>query len=271
VRAASRIGVGFRLWRSFLPCLAVLPGLGVGSAPPAPGEGKLRRLVASADAKAATTDAQPPAPDCSLDVASGAPLRHVDSAHVVMRLAAECAKRTDRLRWSANGKDVPVVRTERTRDDVYCVLHLGRIEQERVTIAVAASAPDEELVATVTAETIVLRAPMATLELPGQGAIDFIPKNREARVSILAGGGNLTLLPVPDAYRVRRDASGTYVQGQAKATGSVSLRFAYRIRSLPAGLANMDLAVVTEPASRPIRATAIGLHGRRQGHKNARE
>lgn len=266
-----RSGMKSRLWRGFVPCLVALPVLSPRYEPAVPGgegSGGLRRLVASADGKAAA-DARP-APDCSLEFASGDPLRHVDGIFVVMRLGRECEKSTSRLRWYLNGKQIPVIRTERNRSDVYYVLRLGRIERERVTIEIA-DATDGNVVATATAPTTVIRAPMATLELPGQGAIDFIPKNREARVSILAGGGNLTPLPVPDAYRVRRDASGTYVQGEPTANGSVSLRFAYRIGSLPAGLADMDLAVLTEPVPRPIRVTTIGLRVGRQERTSARD
>jgi len=103
------------------------------------------------------------------------------------------------------------------------------------------------------AETRLAPAPVAALAIPGQGSVDFIPKNREARVILLGGEENLALLPIAGVYHVRRDASGTYVQGEPMANGTVSLRFGFRAKRLPAGLAEVDLAVLHEAIARPLR------------------
>jgi hypothetical protein len=212
----------------------------------------------AAQTAAAGTDAQP-APQCVLSFASGEPLRHAERTHAVMRLGARCEERPNRLRWYANGGELEVVRTEKDRGDLLYVLRLGRVEGERLTIEAVRSGSDRSVAASVTAQTQRVREPLATLELPGQGAIEFIPKNREARVDIVAGGGNLRLLPLPGAYKVRRDANGTYVQGEPAASGDASLRFAYRGGDLPAGLADIDLAILTESVARPIRAATLHL------------
>lgn len=216
---------------------------------------------AAPDAASKPPDATVRSP-CELVFASGAPLRKAEETRIVMRLEARCEQPHGRLRWYANGNEIHARRVSANGADAFFLILIGRLESERLTVAVSGDSSGGTIIGTAATGTKALRGPLATLELPGQGAIDFIPMNREARVNVLVEASHLILLPVAGSYKVRRDASGTFVQGVSTADGPVSLRFSYRVQGLPGDLANMDLAVVTEAIARPIRVAPLQLRMR---------
>jgi hypothetical protein len=196
---------------------------------------------------------------CPLAFASGRPFRHPDGARVIVRFGSRCERIANRLRWRANGAAVEVLRVARDRGDTYFVLDVGRIDGDRISV----SASHEELaggvVAAVASPTMAAPRPVVTLEIPGQGIVDFVPRNSEALVHLAGDDGHLRLLPVDGVYRVRRDESGTYVQAESDAEGTVSLQFGYRAFGLPPALADLDLAVVTEAGARTIQDACLPL------------
>ena len=196
---------------------------------------------------------------CPLVIASGHPLRHPDGARVILRVGARCERIANRLRWRANGGAVEVLRVARDRGDTYVVLDVGRIDGDRVSVSASHEEFASGIVAAVVSPTMAAPRPVVTLEIPGQGIVDFIPRNQEALVHLVGDDGHLSLLPVDGLYRVRRDESGTYVQAEPDAEGMVSLRFGYRAFGLPPGLASFNLAVVTEAGARSIQDACLPL------------
>ena len=102
---------------------------------------------------------------------------------------------------------------------------------------------------------------MATLELPQYGEIEFIPRNRDAVVTITHVGGQGRLVPigVPGAYLVSRGEDGFHIRGVYGAGGYAALRFAYRIEGLPTSFQDVDFALVTDPVQRPLREASVPL------------
>ena len=185
-------------------------------------------FVSKGDGMEAAVTYTVPLTRCPLSFASGDPLRYADGARIVMRIGGRCGKDVSRLHWFANGDPVDIVRTEANQDDSFVVLRLGRLESERITLTAARDDPERSIAASASIGTKPAPEPLATLEITGHGAVEFIPKNREALVHITRGAGELAVLPVEGVYRVRRDSAGTHVQGEPMAGGMVSLRFAYR-------------------------------------------
>src|SRR5262249_34343764 len=153
------------------------------------------------------------------------------------------------------GDQAEVRKVARTSDGVYVVLHTSRVTAERVTVTATSSAIDRTTVASATAKTVPLPQPRVKLQLDGYGKIDFVPTNRPARVVVSATGdaGRLVPLPIEGVYSVTPLGDGVALQAEEHAEGFVSLRFAYRLPSLPADLASTDLVVITEHVQRAVR------------------
>ncbi len=214
-------------------------------------------FIVKADALEPTTTVPLSITRCPMSFASGEPLRYADGARIVMRIGDRCEKDASRLRWFANGNLVDVVRVEKDEGDSFVVLRVGRLESERLTVTAARDDPDRSAIASTSIDTKAAPEPVVTLELPGHGPIDFVPKNREALVHIVGDAEHLALLPVNGIYKARRDSSGTHIQGEAMAGGMVSLRFAYLAKGLPDALGDVNLAVLTEAVSRAIREASV--------------
>jgi hypothetical protein len=196
---------------------------------------------------------------CPAEIVSGPPLRRADAAQVLVRLGARCGGDPRALHWTANGDPVSVARTAPDGEAVLVLLTVGDIED--ATLTVTAARPETEGSVLAVARTPTRPAPLvrATLEIPGHGAIDFLPSNREAVVHVAPVGehAHLVLLPEEGAYRVTAGAGGTRVRGEEGVGGFVALRFGYRIDGLPAPFAATDLAVVTEALQRPIHEASV--------------
>jgi hypothetical protein len=126
---------------------------------------------------------------------------------------------------------------------------------------VVAAREDGSVLAVVASQTAELPPLMATLALPEYGEIEFIPRNRDAVVTITHVGGQGRLVPisVPGAYLVSRAEDGFHMRGMYGAGGYAALRFAYRIEGLPSGFQDIDFALVTDPVQRPLREASVPL------------
>ena len=194
---------------------------------------------------------------CPLAIVSGEPPRGIDELNVLVRLDTTCAADVQRLVWTANADPTEVMRIESLADGVYVLLWVGRLASERLTI-VASRRDDGSVVAVASERTVAFPQVQASLTLPGYGPIDFIPRNREALVSVtpVTGKGKVVPISVPGAYSVTRSEQGYLVRG-VYAGGYAGLRFAYRISGLPETFADTNFGVVSDPVQRPIRQASI--------------
>jgi hypothetical protein len=196
---------------------------------------------------------------CPMSLVSGMPLRNADELRVLVRLAPECVGDVHRLRWTANGDPLEMLSVESEPDSVFVLLQVGRIANDR--LSVVAAREDGSVLAVVASQTTELPPLMATLALPQYGEIEFIPRNRDAVVTITHVGGQGRLVPisVPGAYLVSRGEDGFHIRGVYGAGGFAALRFAYRIEGLPPSFQDIDFALVTDPVQRPLREASVPL------------
>jgi hypothetical protein len=196
---------------------------------------------------------------CPMSLVSGEPLRNADELRVVVKLSPACVGDLHRLRWTANGDPLEMLSVESEDDAVLVLLHVGRIASDRISIVAARD--DGSVLAVVAGQTTELPPLMATLELPQYGEIEFIPRNRDAVVTIshVGGQGRLVPISVPGAYLVSRGEDGFHIRGVYGAGGYAALRFAYRIEGLPPSFQDIDFALVTDPVQRPLREASVPL------------
>lgn len=205
-------------------------------------------------------DASPVAPipvqRCPVVVVSPALLRGVPDQSVVVRVGGRCAQE-GALQFATRDGVGPAERTELLDDALYAVVRVDRAGGDVVPVTVLRQGT---VVGVARAATRPAPTVHARLEIPERGEIDFIPTNREARLLLPAtvSGASLHAVPVEGVYEVRRDASGRdHVRAVEGAAGSVPLRLALRDRSLPPALRDVDLARISEPIARAIRAAHI--------------
>ncbi|HVV51014.1 MAG TPA: hypothetical protein VHO06_15205, partial [Polyangia bacterium] len=196
---------------------------------------------------------------CPAEIVSGPPLRRADATQVLVRLGARCGGDPRALHWTANGEPVAVARTASDGDAVLVLLSVGDLED--ATLTVTAARPEAEGSVLAVAHTPTRAAPLvrATLEIPGHGAIDFLPSNRDAVVHVAPVGEHAHLVPLAEegAYRVTAEGGVTRVRGEEGVGGYVALRFGYRVDGLPAPFATTDLAIVSESLQRPIHEASV--------------
>ncbi len=139
---------------------------------------------------------------CPASIVSGAPVRRADATSVVVRLDGRCGGDPRALHWTANGEPAQVVRVAKDSDAVLALLSVGDVEDATLTVTASRPEPDGSVIAVAHAATRAAPLPRAALELPGYGAIDFVPTNRDALVHVAPVGGpaRLVLLPVEGAY-----------------------------------------------------------------------
>jgi hypothetical protein len=224
---------------------------------------KFRLLPHVALARGDALDANPtvsvPILQCPLTVISGSPLRAVDDARLVVKLSGACARDARSLRFRVRETSAEVLRVSVDGDAAYAVLRIGRIEDEEIAITALRPEPDVSIVGATRMATRTSQPPRARLELPGHGAIDFIPTNRDVRVRLSSGGDHLklVLLPVSGVYESSTESGVTVLHPVPSAEGFVSLRFAYLAEELPAVLGDVALGFVVEPVQRPIHAANL--------------
>jgi hypothetical protein len=195
---------------------------------------------------------------CPLSVASGPPLRNADDTHVLLRLDPMCGRDADQLTWTANGAPAAVMRAETLDDGTYVLLRVGQVVGDPLTIV--ASRPEERSVLAVTSERTWEAPPVRTsLLLPGFGEIEFIPKNRDALLSVTAlpGSGRLVPVSIPGAYLATTSDGVFRIRGVYSSGGYTALRLAYRLDSVPREFRETDFARLVDPVQRPIREANI--------------
>ncbi|HVU02227.1 MAG TPA: hypothetical protein VHE30_10755 [Polyangiaceae bacterium] len=195
---------------------------------------------------------------CAISLESGAPLRNADDTQVLVRLDPRCGKDTDSLRWTASGETAEVRRVETLDDGLYVLLWVGRVVTDQFTL-VASRTEDGSVLGVVSVRTVEPPPLRTTLTLKGLGEIAFIPKNRDAVLSVSAtsSAGALAPIAVPGAYTVKTEKDGPHIRGEPTSGGYTALRFAYRIPSVPQEFAGTSFATLVEPIQRPIRDASV--------------
>lgn len=218
-----------------------------------------RVLFARGEALEQTVSATLPVLACPLTVVPGTALRDVEDSALVARLDPSCAHDPRTLLWTVNNQRARVERVVKTAEGTHVLLRTGGTSDQQVTITALTSRLEGTVVASETAKTMPLPIPRAVLELPGHGAIDFVPTNRPAvlRIASAAGLGRFALHPLAGAYGVTTKEGTTLVQGEASAGGFVALRFGYLLPTLPGELSTAELALVDERVQRVVREASV--------------
>ncbi|MDB4991628.1 MAG: hypothetical protein JWN04_6806 [Myxococcaceae bacterium] len=190
---------------------------------------------------------------CPMAFASGPPIRNNDEAKVILRLDGRCAHDAEKLRFMMRDTPLKVEQTLTERDSTYVLLQIGRVGGETITIS--AFRGDTDGIAVAVAYTALRSAPQvrASLELPDHPNLDFIPNNRWAVVHVSPAGEHqyFSLLPIEGVYLVKEQhAAPSLIRAEQHAAGLTGLRFGLRADRLPAGLDQVDLAVVEDPLQR---------------------
>lgn len=195
---------------------------------------------------------------CPLNVVSGDPVRGVDDMQILVRLGSACGANVAQLRWTVSSDPVEVSRVEVTPEGVYVLLWVGRVARDRVSI-VASRGENGAVLAVTNAPTIEVPPPNSGVSLPGLGEIDFIPRNRDASLTLshVAVSGTLVPISVPGAYSITQRDDGYFIRGASASSGFTSLRFAYRAAHVPDAFSNTDFAHLTDPVQRPIREANV--------------
>jgi hypothetical protein len=213
--------------------------------------------------KGENTDAQPTLRlsvlHCPMSVASGPPIRALDSARVVVKFGGRCAKEVSALHFFAGNTPLEVEQSVTEADNAWAVLHLGTIDASSVSITAVRG--DLEGIPVAVARTP-LRAPpkvRTSLEIPGYPKLNFIPTNRAANVHVapIDGDAHLVVLPVEGIYSADVDGERMTVQGDPYAEGLTALRFGYRVDTLPPPLNQVDLGTLSDPLQRTLREANI--------------
>jgi hypothetical protein len=216
-------------------------------------------FVARGDAVDAVLSRAIPVVHCGAAIVSGPPLRRAEATRVVMRVDGRCGPEARELRWTANGQPALVERVERVDAATFVQLSVGQLDEPQVTVLATRAEPDGSVVVAARADTRETPQPRATLELAGFGHVSFIPTNRDAdlRTPRVGDHGRLVPLPIEGVYTVTTADRSVRVRGDESAGGFVSLRFGYRVDTLPAPFASTDLAVLTEAVQRPLREASV--------------
>jgi len=200
-----------------------------------------------------TTSARLSVLHCPMSIVSGAPVRDNDDSKIVVKVEGRCARDLSTLRFFRDQTQLKVLRTVNDQDASYVLLRLGDIDDDVVRIS--AFRGDRDAIALAVAQAATRSAPQvrATLELPGYPNLGFIPNNRWAFVHASSAGEHMrfAILPIDGIYSVSYDSQGrASVRANPNAAGLSELRFGLRTEGLPAGLDDVDLAVVRDPLQR---------------------
>ncbi len=186
---------------------------------------------------------------CAMTIASGEALRGVDDSNVVVKLDPRCAAEAPLLRFAVGTQAARVQKIVTDGGAAFVLLRVGRLEGDELAVTALRGDADASIVGVARAKTRSAPQPRASLELEHGGTIDFIPTNRSAIVRFASAEDHarLVLLPIDGVYEVLAAPGATAVRGVKGAAGFVSLRFAYRIDTLPGALSSADLAVLGDP------------------------
>lgn len=191
---------------------------------------------------------------CPMDPVSGPMFRSMQSARVIVKLGAGCAKDVDALRFLAGTRSIDVAEKISLQDATYVVLSVGSVDTAAVKLTALRTGTEGAVVATAQVPTRVAPPARSVLEIPGFPGVDFLPYNRDAAVHFpRVEGGELTLLPVEGVYSVRREKGATFARGDRNAAGLATFQFAFRASTLAKPLSEVDLATFFDPLQRTIK------------------
>jgi hypothetical protein len=190
---------------------------------------------------------------CPMSIVSGAPVRDNDDAKLILKLEGRCAREVASLRFFQEQRLLKKLRTVTEPDASYVLLQLGDIDDDVVRVTAFRGERDAIALAAASANTRSAPQVRSTLELPGYPNLAFIPNNRSAFVHASSAGEHqrFAVLPIDGIYSVSYDSQGrASVRANPNAAGLAELRFGLRSEGLPAGLDEVDLAVLTDPLQR---------------------
>lgn len=201
------------------------------------------------------SSARMPVLHCPMSIVSGAPIRDNKEAKTIVKLEGRCARDVNSLRFLREQTALKVLRIVPEQDATYVLLRLGDLDDDTITIMAVRGERDAIALAMTHANTKAAPQVRATLELPGYPNLGFIPNNRTAFVHPSSAGENLRFaaLPIDGIYDVFYDSQGRVsVRANSNAAGLTELRFGLRSKGLPAGLDEVDLAVLRDPLQRSM-------------------
>lgn len=193
---------------------------------------------------------------CPMSIASGPPIRNNEDAKVIVKLEGRCARDLSAVRFVTRDATLKVLQTLNERDATYVLLHLGDVRGDQLTITAVRG--EQEGIALAVAYAPLRSPPQvrSSLELaPDHPNLSFIPNNRWATVRVSPAGEHqyFSILPIEGIYSVQERAEEpSLIRAEPHAAGLTGLRFGVRAERLPAGLANVDLAVVEDPLKRDM-------------------
>lgn len=190
---------------------------------------------------------------CDMAIVSGQTFRDVDNVRLLSRLPINCGVDAERLHWTVNDVDAAVEKVALEGDNVYVLLIVPRILDNRAVV-VASRPQDQGVLAFSQTPAVPMDAVHTSLILEGFGEIDFIPKNRAVHVTAsTVAGGRWVPIDVPGAYTVEHDAEGASVRGVYMSSGYTALRLGYRVDGIPAVFRDVSFITVIDSIQRPIR------------------
>jgi hypothetical protein len=194
-----------------------------------------------------------------MSIASGDALRGIDASRAVVRVDARCVGEARSLRWFSAGRALELLESVDAGGSAYVLLGVGRLEGDELVVTASRAGADGSIVGQARARARAIPPPRATLTLGDGGTVEYLPTNRPATVrwAKAQGAGELVLLPLEGVYDVSTSAGETAVRGLRGAGGFVSLRFAWRVPTLPGRLGSADLAVVPDPVERPMHEASV--------------
>lgn len=194
-----------------------------------------------------------PVMHCPMSIVSGPAIRNNDDAKVVIKLSGRCARDIESLRFVTRDGTLKVLQILKEDDASYALLVLGAVHGDSLTIN-AIWGEDDIALAIVYVPLKSAPQVRTTLEMIGyRQNINFIPNNIWTRVHVSSAGEGQYFVPLPveGIYSVRPNPNApSDIQAELHAAGLVSLRFGLRADTVPAGLDQADLAVITEPLQR---------------------
>lgn len=190
---------------------------------------------------------------CPMEPVSGPVFRGLQSARVIVKLGAACARDVDALHFLADARPIEVAQRVVAGDATYVVLSVGLVNSPALALKAVRSGVDG-VIAAARVETRAAPTPRTVLEIRGFPGVDFLPWNRDAIVRFpKIEGGELVLLPVDGVYSVARRGGVTYARGDREAAGLVTFQFAFRATSLEKPLSEIDLVTFLDPLQRTVK------------------
>lgn len=192
---------------------------------------------------------------CPMAVTSGPILRDTEAAATVVRIDGRCASEVPSLRFLIGNESAEVLNTLVEPTGTSILIRVGLTSASALTVTAVHGDDSSVAVAVARMETMAAPRSSASLEIPGHKNLSFIPTNRPAIVHLppLANHGQLVPIPVLGVYGVERRGPEYLVTGDPDASGLATLRFAYRVDSLPGELADADLGYLSSPLQRNVR------------------